>query len=438
MSFITTVRCYIADSKKYYRDPLYRNSIALILSNVSLSAFGLLYWVVAARTMQSEVVGLATAILSVATLIVYISRFGLDFGLVRYFPLSSQKRELNNTVTLITLLASLGFAGVFLIGLQVFSPPLLLLRQGPLLFQFAANVAITSVLTTQMYVLIALRRSDLFLLQCLVLGLRVPLLLLVAPLGVLGVLISVNVASLFPLLLGVAVLYRHKLPLRLEVPKGLLREIIAFSLGNYTATILSQLPTTVIPVMVINTAGATASAYFYISYNIAGIAWMVPISISMSFLVEGSHNLPTRELALKSLKFASLLAGPLMVFMLLFGNQLLLVFGPQYAEQSAVLFRLLVVATIFVIPISIYISIERIHKKTRMINFVYLAIAILVIGVGYVGLLAYGVIGVGYAWVVAYAAVCAATGWLAISREKWVSLRRAKGESNNTPKSDKE
>ncbi len=40
--------------KKYYRDPLYRNSIAMMLNSAVAAFFGLLFWIVAARTMLAK------------------------------------------------------------------------------------------------------------------------------------------------------------------------------------------------------------------------------------------------------------------------------------------------------------------------------------------------------------------------------------------------
>jgi len=70
--------------EKYYREPLYRNSIAIMLNSVVGSFFGLLFWLVAARTMSSADIGLATAVISASTLIVTLSRLGMDSGLIRF------------------------------------------------------------------------------------------------------------------------------------------------------------------------------------------------------------------------------------------------------------------------------------------------------------------------------------------------------------------
>ena len=71
---------------QYYREPLYRNSVVMIMGTGVTSVIGLLFWIVAVRLMPSKEIGLASAAIGTASLIVMLSRLGLDIGLVRFFP----------------------------------------------------------------------------------------------------------------------------------------------------------------------------------------------------------------------------------------------------------------------------------------------------------------------------------------------------------------
>lgn len=88
--------------KKFYRDPLYRNSIAIMLSQALSAFFGLLFWIVAARNMPSQDLGLASTAISAASLILALSKLGLDQGLVRYLPDSKNRKCLYSTIMTIT------------------------------------------------------------------------------------------------------------------------------------------------------------------------------------------------------------------------------------------------------------------------------------------------------------------------------------------------
>ena len=67
-----------SDLKKYYRESIYRNSIAMMLNYLLISFVGLIFWMFAARTSSASDIGQATAIVSAAALINSISRLGMD------------------------------------------------------------------------------------------------------------------------------------------------------------------------------------------------------------------------------------------------------------------------------------------------------------------------------------------------------------------------
>lgn len=66
------------------KDPLYKNSIFLMLSSVTGAGTGFVFWVIAARFYSAEDVGLASAIVSAMRMIGMLSVLGLD--LVMFIP----------------------------------------------------------------------------------------------------------------------------------------------------------------------------------------------------------------------------------------------------------------------------------------------------------------------------------------------------------------
>jgi hypothetical protein len=50
--------------RSLYTDPLYRNSLALMLNSAIGAFFGLMFWIAAPRTMPAKDIGLATAAIS--------------------------------------------------------------------------------------------------------------------------------------------------------------------------------------------------------------------------------------------------------------------------------------------------------------------------------------------------------------------------------------
>ncbi len=285
---------------------------------------------------------------------------------------------------------------------------------------FLGYAAIYAIFSTQNNALVSLRRGDLFLVQNLLFGLRVPILFTVVGLGVLGIFTSYDIALLVTLAFGAYVLFRYGLSFRFKANTTSLREIMTFSLGNYIAGIFVIIPVSVMPVLIVNTVGAQGSAYFYVAYSVAALLSAIPTAVSTSLFVEGSHDMPMRENVVKSLKFVLLLLIPALLFVLVFGDKLLLLFSKEYSDQAFGLLRLLAISSVFTIVPSIYITIKRIQKDVRMITYVSFAISMLIVALGYVSLITVGLLGLGYVWIAANAVVSTIAGWLIVRREKWI------------------
>src|SRR5436305_5061049 len=72
--------------------------------------------------------GIATTLISIMTLLSDFTIVGLNVSLNRYLPKSTQKNELINSSFIIVTLVTLLTCGIFLLGLQNFSPQLAFLQ----------------------------------------------------------------------------------------------------------------------------------------------------------------------------------------------------------------------------------------------------------------------------------------------------------------------
>jgi hypothetical protein len=95
---------------------------------------------------------------------------------------------------MVTLVLALVLTAVFMLGINIFSPALSFIRDGWFLPVFFAYIAVTSVYSVQNTAFISIRRADLSLVQNLLLGARIPILLLIAGMGVFGVFSAVGKA----------------------------------------------------------------------------------------------------------------------------------------------------------------------------------------------------------------------------------------------------
>jgi O-antigen/teichoic acid export membrane protein len=405
--------------KKYYGDHLYLNSMALMLNTGIASLFNFLFWMVAGRSMPPESVGLATAAVSAAAMIVTLSRLGLDAALVRYFPGARDREGFYNAIMAINLLATITISGIFIIGLNVFSPPLEFLRGWQFFPAFMAYVLLTAACSMQGTALVAIRKAYLSLVQGFILAVRIPLLYAASSAGVLGVIESMDFAYLAMLVIGIFLLYRLNVSGKLGIDLASVQKSLGFSLGNYVSTILTIAPITLIPVMAVNTIGASEGAYFYIAYSIATFLLMVPDAVSMSLFVEGSHGMPLKENTVKSIRFTFMVMAPMALLIMLFGDRLLAMFGsPSYAKALPTL-QMLAISSFFSAITSIYSSVKKVQKDMATVSCISLAASASTIGLGYLFLITYGLDGIGYAWLISNAVVCAVVCLMMAFRERW-------------------
>ncbi|CAJ36738.1 lipopolysaccharide biosynthesis protein [Methanocella arvoryzae] len=386
--------------EKYYKEPLYRNSFLNILNGVVGAVFGLLFWMVATRQMTSGNLGIVNAIISAATLILVVSRLGMDTGIVRFLARSPDKNSLYNGSSFITLSVALGLTAVFIIGLDWFSPTLILLRQSDILFAFFVYILVNSMYYMQSITLLSLRRSDINFAQNLILGIRVPLLFFLYYLfpNTLGILLILDVSYMGAFLFSRIVLSKTGLRFTTKVNWGQIRKSWKYSLGGYTSNLFAIMPTTLLPIIIINTLGPSSNAYFFIAYTIASFIMMIPNSICSALFVEGSHDMPVRDISIKSLKLIFALLIPLSLFMFLFGDMILMLFNKEYSLQSFEILRLLVLSNIFSAVTLFYISIKKIQKDMGIVNLINSSITVMIILLSYFFIGIYGLVGVGYAW----------------------------------------
>ncbi len=406
----------IATSKQKLRQlfsvPLYSNAIYLMTANVIAAISGFAFWIIAARFYPAEIVGLASAVLAAIGLLANLANLGLGYGLIRFLPNSAGKENnlLNSSFT-ISILASILISVIFLGGITFWSPALIFLRHEPVLL--VAFIVFTIAFTLRMVggeALIAKRRTGFLLVMGAIFNvLRLPLVILMAGVfhsfGIFGSWsISLWVALLFNFLLflpRVQAGYRPRLNVSREV-KGMLR----FSSGNYISNLLRVAPVMILPIMVINILDPESTAYFSITWAVAGTVTMVAESASMSLFAEGSHDEDKLGINIgRSLKMVFLTLVPAVILVLVFADKLLLAFGSSYSESATTLLRILTLSAVPLAINTIYLSIKRVEKKLSILIGITALLAISILALSYILLPGMGITGVGIAWVISQGTV---------------------------------
>jgi O-antigen/teichoic acid export membrane protein len=404
---------------RYFHDPLYRNSIFIMLNTGLVSLFNYLFLLLAGKVTSPGHVGLATAAISAAAMMVAISRLGMDDSITRFFPQSKDRGGFLNALIAIMLLAAIIVIAGFMLGLPYISPALLFLKQWQYFLLFIVLIFLTSICNMQGTTLVAMRRADLALLEFAILFLRIPLLFVLGSLGIIGIFLATDIAYLLMTVTGIVFLYRLGVARDLHIDVGQARKTMRYSLSNYMALILYTAPVTLIPILVVNVIGATQQAYYFAAYSIAAFLLLVPDAIVASMFVEGSHERPLRATAFKSLRFALIILVPMVLATVLFGDNLLRLFSPAHSAAAYELLLLLAISSLFYAVVEVYFTVMQVRKNLVMLNFVRLSVTGLALGPGYVLLQKLGLIGIGYAWLLACVIVSMFAGWMMMSKKTW-------------------
>jgi O-antigen/teichoic acid export membrane protein len=385
-------------------------------ANAANAAFGFLFWTAAARLYPRQDVGLAAAVVAAVGLLAMLSGLGLDYALVRFLPGAERPQVIINSCLTIGSLAALLIGLVFLAGLGFWSPAMMPIRSNPV---YAASLPVAAVATTVVGFMAAIylsrKNARLVLGQSLVFGIgKVVAVIIFAaagvgaagPLGawVVGLITTVSVGLAFFLPRGEAGGFRF----RLVVVREIVNDMRHFASANYLSVVLWSAPTSLMPILVTNVAGAEANAYYYVASSVSGLLAMVPMAASMSLFAHGSRDATDlAKSAVESARFSLVLLVPAIIGIFLIGGKVLLLFGRAYADAGTRLLWILALSTLPLAVNYLYFGVRRVQQ--RMAGVVAGAVWVLVItlGLSVVLLPRVGLLGAGIAWFASQASLAA-------------------------------
>jgi len=394
--------------KSLYRISLYRNAFYLLVSNLAVPAIGFVFWIIAARVYSTGDVGIASALTSALGVVWLIANLGLGAGIVRFLPKAGQNASrMINTVFTITGLASIIVSGVFIAGLSFWSPELSFLQHSyAYLFAFIAFAVCNALMAMSDWPFIAYRRSNFTLVKGLIFGLlRLPLVVVLAAcFGAFGfgIFASWGLSSAVTLAVSLFIFLPRVQPGYRPVPalgRGVLRQIFGYSIANQLSTVLWFIPTSVLPLMVLNILGTEANAYFYVAWTVGNVLASVPIAVSSSLFAEGSHA-EQHIIAdtLRALKLAFLILVPAVILVVALADKLLWLFGGSYSQNGATLVRILALSSLPLAVNYIYMSMLRVQMRLRTLLSLSGSVAAITLAGSYVLIRMIGINGAGLAW----------------------------------------
>jgi O-antigen/teichoic acid export membrane protein len=142
---------------KNLNDPLYKNSIYLILNTLIIGVLGFIFWTINAKLYSVEEIGLVTTIISIMGLIASFSNLGFGTSLIRHLFQSKAKNENINTYFIISSIIAFVGSIIFLLGVKTFSSGLEFIQKNLFLsigFIFVMIISTINSLVESVFVLI--------------------------------------------------------------------------------------------------------------------------------------------------------------------------------------------------------------------------------------------------------------------------------------------
>ncbi len=389
------------DYLKKLSDPLFKNSLYLIISSIIGAGSGFLFWVIAARCYSVEDIGISSAIVSAVRMVSLLSLFGLDIALIWFLPRKINKSGTINAVTLFTSVATILFSIFFLISIDFVSPSLMVLHEPIYSILFILfSVSLTMLTVQGMGVFIADRTCRNTLLQNIPSLLRLALLPFFTSFGLFGIFTIFGSGLLFGAFVGAIILVR-KYQISISTSIHELSEMVSFSLTGYITQISENAPGLLLPILIISFLDPNENAYFYVAWWIMFFTTIIARMTSKVLISEGSHDPETFNAQLiEGSKFTITITAIICIMIFMFAKPLLGIFGDAYIIHSTEILRILLVGSIaYAINIT-YANAMIVTDRKKKAIYIYAGISMLTLICAYTLLLTYGLNGVGYAWII--------------------------------------
>jgi O-antigen/teichoic acid export membrane protein len=443
MSASSLATTSLARLNAHVRTPLFRNGYALLLSSALTSGLGMVYWIVAARAYTTEAVGLNSAVIAAMTLLAGVAQLNLMSALVRFIPGAGPATgRLVVSAYLIAMLMAVVVSLTFIGGLDTWAPALAFLRSSPLfILWFTLATMAWCIFVLQDNVLTGLRQAVWVPVENTAFAVAKIALLLVFAGGVphYGVFASWTLPVGALLVATNALIFRRLIPKHVQATQDQSvplkpTQVVKYVAVDYLGYLCTLASGTLLPLIVTREAGATANAYYFLSWQIAYALYLISPNMGASLVVEAAKD--PAKLGTYSYRVfvqTARVVVPLAAIMALGAPAILRIFGDNYAQEGAMPLRLLALSAIPHLVNSLYISIVRVQRRMTAVVTTLASLCTLVLVLSFVLLPQYGITGVGTACLVGQSIVAVVV-LLTQLRPLWFSDRAGEGPDQGSRK----
>jgi O-antigen/teichoic acid export membrane protein len=400
---------------RFGADPVLRNSVAIMATTVVTSLFGYVFWLVVARSSTVQVSGAGAAATSALQATALFAAVGAAAAMIEWLPRSRSAEQWRRRLTVGVGVAASGGAlgGLLVVGLlghTLHTLPALRSPAGGVLF--CLGTVFFAVGTVYDYAAIAERSGALMLgRNALFTAARIPLILVPWLLPGTGdqILTAWTAAAGLSLLVGLAGFRRsaHGRSLRphLRGVPAELREMRKSLVGQHFITIAAMMGTYLLPIIVVARVSAAANAYFYATWMIGAVFFMISPAVSTALFAASTGDPGAIMSAARrsAAIIAALLVVPMTVF-LLGGGVLLSLFGPAYPHEGRLLLVLLTLSAVPDAVTNIAVAVLRATHRLRGALWLNTSMLVASLVLSWLLLPLLGIVAVGVSWIAAQTA----------------------------------
>ena len=390
------------------RVPLLRNAYSLVSSTIANAALGLVFWVVAARVFHPTVVGRDSSLIAAMTFVSVLAQLNLNNGFNRFVPTAGHEtRRLVLAGYAAAISLSLLAAGVFLLGIHVWTPRLGYLDHHPYeAAWFVVATMIWTVFVLEDSVLIGLGEAHWVLVENSIFGvIKVGALVVIATqIHRYGIFLAWTAPTILLVIPVNWFLFRKAIPRRSdhEPLENLDAHVIARFVGpDFAAQMVRTATTSLTPIIVLAIAGSSATAYAAVASMVGYTLYLLIINMGASLVTEASRA-PERlaEYTRKLLSHCFGIVVPLALVLAISAHYVLSLFGEEYAERATVLLQLMALSAIPNVIVATYTSVARVQRRMGIVVATVVGTSGAVLVLLVVLLKAIGLDGVGLAWLI--------------------------------------
>jgi len=373
------------------------------------SAFGYLFWLLAARLFPAPVVGLTAGLIAASTILVLLASLGVGGTLIQSLPEARMAARWSLTfwagmATAVVICAAI--TGATLVLLPLLANELAVLRSSAYLTVFAVGTVAMTAGTILDHAFLAERSAGSMLVRNSVVAVGKVLMILVFTLlagaNALSMLGAWAVAAVVGLGLGLGLLVRRASLLRPPRPSALAhsaRGLRTHLAGQQLIGVGGALLPYVLSLLVTVRLSSSDNAYFYTTWMLAGIFLIIAPAVSLSLFAEGAND--PRDLRVKArsaLAIIGVILVPGAMAVLATGGILLSAFGTAYEHHAIGLLQIVLLASFPDAITNVYVAVLRVRGRLITAAGLNLGMGAGTVGLSWAFLPTLGISAVGWAF----------------------------------------